>query len=57
MTSLCGAWWFSNTIFMANTFDKSRKALLERHPLSQNKKLFTFAFTHTESHETNTAVQ
>ena len=29
MTSLCGVWWCFNTIFMANTFPKLRKALLE----------------------------
>ena len=39
MTSLCGVWWCSNTIYMASTFPKVKKAPLEKHPLSQRKKL------------------
>jgi len=35
---------------------KELQALLERHPLSQKKKLFTSASNHTESQETNTTV-
>ena len=36
---------------------RKRKAPPERHPLPRKKKLFTSAFTRTESQETNTTVE
>ena len=45
MTSLCDVWWCSNTIACPVPSPRERKATLERHPLSQKKKLFTSAST------------
>ena len=39
VTSLCGVWWYSNTIYMARTFPKVKKSSFKKHPLSQKKKL------------------
>ena len=44
MTSLCNVWWCSNTIACLVP-SQGKEKLLERHPLSQKKKLFTSAST------------
>ena len=46
ISHLCGVWWCSNTISLASTFPKWRKAPLEKYPLSQKKKLISRILLH-----------